>query len=600
MATRCRHDPTTPHNLFQDDPYLSPRTSAEFKLYSLSQESGRAAAKYFVNANPKFFQKDFAQPQIPCLIPEDIEPRLEEVSEAALVERISLRKVKAAVEMYDLLLQSGTAVSMERTNELLDLICLHGDRDPGQKDNPETEDLETPDDPRRKKGRQRKAFDLLRVIWRENNNAERIFNLMPMRDEHSYSALIRGMVKHGAYAKAFNMYTDMLNNRLVGDVHIFNAMITAAPELREKYNEKWELITELLKQMSEQKVQPNLLTFNAILKGLRRCGSLARSQALHTLSEMKAMGIVPSLASFDHVLSIFYKAASSSQGQTDILQEVISEMVGKSFSCQDPDDVNFYCSAMRICLDTKDIEQAYRVLNLLGVGENWRLLGDSYQQSVYYGRFFNLLCIMEHIDVVLKWYKDLVPSVYYPNPQGMKDLLQALDTDSRLDLIPSIWNDIRSLGHGNKADLVEEVLSLMARDKHSPEVQEAFATCALDVKSVFDQEDRGRPSLEWTAPALTHITSLLLAGNKSQQAWGMLSLFKTKNRVPSGGLLEDFLSSCKISGSSQKAVELVQLSAGFCMPATTKLAKRVKEEFELTEEQKVIISDLEVAAEAVE
>lgn len=35
------------------------------KLYSLSMESGRSAAKYFINNNPKFFAKDFAEPHIP-------------------------------------------------------------------------------------------------------------------------------------------------------------------------------------------------------------------------------------------------------------------------------------------------------------------------------------------------------------------------------------------------------------------------------------------------------------------------------------------------------------------------------------------------------
>lgn len=39
--------------------------SALQKLYSLSQESGRSAAKYFVNNYPKFFTKDFAEPHIP-------------------------------------------------------------------------------------------------------------------------------------------------------------------------------------------------------------------------------------------------------------------------------------------------------------------------------------------------------------------------------------------------------------------------------------------------------------------------------------------------------------------------------------------------------
>lgn len=47
----------------------------------------------------------------------------------------------------------------------------------------------------------------------------------------------------------------------------------------------------LLKDMAQQGVQPNLLTFNAVLKALGQCGSLGRSLALQTLSEMKALRI---------------------------------------------------------------------------------------------------------------------------------------------------------------------------------------------------------------------------------------------------------------------------------------------------------------------
>lgn len=41
-------------------------------------------------------------------MPETVALRLEEVSEEALRERIQLRKVTAAVELYDQLLQAGT------------------------------------------------------------------------------------------------------------------------------------------------------------------------------------------------------------------------------------------------------------------------------------------------------------------------------------------------------------------------------------------------------------------------------------------------------------------------------------------------------------
>uniref|UniRef100_A0A7N6AS35 Small ribosomal subunit protein mS39 n=1 Tax=Anabas testudineus TaxID=64144 RepID=A0A7N6AS35_ANATE len=519
LASTVNRDPTAYPYQFQDDPYLSPRNNNEFKMYSLSLESGRAAGKFFVNSNPKFFAKDFAEPHIPCLMPETVSPCLEEVSEEALKERINLRKVTAAVDMYDQLLQAGTAVSMETTHDLLDLICLYCDRNPVQEGGPQTENT---------------VSDFMKTTWKEGNNAERIFNLLPEKDTRCYSALIRGMVMHGAYAKAFSMYTDLLNNRLTADVHIFNALISATPDVREKY-ERWELITDLLNQMSQQKVQPNLLTFNSVLKALRTCGTFPKSQALQTLNEMKAVGI-----------------------GTCVLSP------GNS---------------------GKDLELAYKVQSLVEVGENWRMLGDSYQSSIYYGRFFNLLCLMEHVDVVLKWYRRLIPSLYYPNPQGLKDLLQALDTDSRLDLLPTIWKDIRSLGHDNKLDVVEEVLTLMAREKHSPEVQESFAQCALDVKSVFDGES-GRPSLNWSTSALSHITSLFLRANKTQQAWKMLQLFKSNNRVPPDWLMDDFLSVCRTDGSAQGAVDLVQLSAAFCLPATAQLAKRTVAEFDLTEEQR--------------
>ncbi|XP_031442750.1 pentatricopeptide repeat domain-containing protein 3, mitochondrial [Clupea harengus] len=600
LTSTVKRDPTASHYTFQDDSYLTPRTSGEFKLYSLSQESGKSAAKYFINTYPKFFQKDFAEPHIPCLMPETFQLQIEEVSEAALVERIQLRKVKAAVDMYDQLLQSGTTLSLDLTNDLLDLICLYGDQDPKDDSDPEQkpEDVEeVQDDPRKRRPRIRRASDIVRVVWKENNNAERIFNLMPERDSRSYGALIQGMARHEAYGKAFSTYTDLLNNRLTANVHTFNALILASPEVREKYIEKRELIFELLNQMAEQKVRPNLLTFNAALRALRRCGNMARSQALLIFGEMKALGITPSLASYDHLLGIFYKAASSTQGHTEILQDVLNEISGQSFEPQDPDDVMFFLNAMRVCLEHKDLEAAYRLHSLMQEGENWRLLGDAHQQSMYYGRFFNILCMMEHIDVVLKWYKELIPSLYYPHSQGMIDLLQALDTDGRLDLIPEIWKDIKQIGHDNKVELVDEMLSLMAREKQSSEVQESFAQCALDVKRRYVPTEFGKPVLEWTANSLGSITSILLAAQKRQQAWEMMKLFKASNRVPTDALMEDFLSSIKEVQDANQAVELVQMSARYCLAGTPMLTERVQKEFELTEDHRATLSSLEFSSD---
>uniref|UniRef100_A0A8D3BM92 Small ribosomal subunit protein mS39 n=1 Tax=Scophthalmus maximus TaxID=52904 RepID=A0A8D3BM92_SCOMX len=475
-------NPTAYKYQFQDDPYLSPRSSTEFSLFLFAHESGRSAAKYFINNNPKFFTKDFAEPHIPCLMPETVSLVLEEVSEEALKERITLRKVKASVDMYDQLLQAGTAVSIETTHNLLDLICLYCDREPVEGGGPQTEDTEPGEGVKKRKIRFQQSLVSPKCTWEENNNAERLFNVLPERDTRCYSALIRGMAKHGAYEKAFSMYTGLLNERLK-DTQTQCLCVSLC------------LLQELLTHMKEQEVRPNLLTFNNVLQALKRCGTVAKSKSLQTLYEMKALGIGNYWNTHTHTHIVLLYKGSRRTLTTRILS-------GKSFTCQGPNDGMLECMHCRC--------NFYNINN---------------------GTFFRLLCEREHIDVVLKWYKKLIPTHFYPNSQGLGKLLQALDAGNRLDLLPQIWQDIRTLHHEDKSHLVEELLSLMTRDKHSPEVQESFAACALDVKGVFEIVAHG-PPLEWSPSSLKNITSLLLRANKTQQAWEVLQLFKSKNRIP--------------------------------------------------------------------
>ena len=41
-------------------------------------------------------------------------------------------------------------------------------------------------------------------------------------------------------------------------------------------------------------------------------------------------------------------------------------------------------------------------------------------------------------------------------------------------------SDVKTLGHDNKLELVEELLALMAREKHSPEVSRAWFLVELE------------------------------------------------------------------------------------------------------------------------
>ncbi|KAF1636139.1 Pentatricopeptide repeat domain-containing protein 3, mitochondrial, partial [Eudyptes chrysocome] len=586
-------DPTAAHYMFQDDPFLMPRNAANSRLFSLSKESGRNAAKYIIKQFPQYFDKTFAEPNIPCLMPEILTPQIEGLSEEALKERIHLRRVKDSVDLFDQLIQAGTPVSLETTNSLLDLLCFYGDGE----STPEKEDLEEPgvnaSEQKAPKREFQRGSQPSGSRWRENNNAERIFKIMPERNAHSYCTMIRGMVKHGASAKAYDMYIGLLNERHKADVHTFNALITAVPYLKERFLERWELAKVFLNHMAQQEVQPNLLTFNALLKTLRRCGGVGRSTALLVIKEMEALDIEPSLATYDHLLFILYRGADLCP--SDIISEVLDDVGKRSFAPQDPDDgMDFNISDNLLCLslgekccDLKDIKLAYRLNKVMEKGDNWKFL-DMDRLNAYWSKFFSLLCMMEQIDVVLKWYKEMSSSLFYPTPKNILDLLQALDAANHLEVIPSVWEDMKQLGFNRRQDLLEELLSLMSRERHPDEIQLAFAKCAEEIKAVHEQTRREQSLLEWTGSALGHVALLFSRAGRTQEAWyvNMMEHFQQINRIPTDQVMNEFLNCAKQTNCPDEAIKLVKLAASLGLPSSQRLKNRTEKEFELSEKQK--------------
>ncbi|NXN64098.1 PTCD3 protein, partial [Himantopus himantopus] len=591
-------DPTAAHYMFQDDPFLMPRNAANCRLFSLSKESGRNAAKYIIKEFPQYFDKIFAEPNVPCLMPEVLTPQIEGVSEEALKERIHLRRVKDSVDLFDQLVQAGTPVSLETTNSLLDLLCFYGDGESTlEKEEGQKEDLEEPEvnasEQKAPKRQLQRGSQLFGSRWRENNNAERIFKIMPERNAHSYCTMIRGMVKHGASAKAYDMYMDLLNERHKADVHTFNALITAVPYLKERFLERWELAKVFLNHMAQQGVQPNLLTFNALLKTLRRCGGVGRHMSLLVMKEMEALGIEPSLATYDHLLFIFYRGVDLCP--PGIILEVLDDVEKKSFTPQDPDDGmdfnisdDLHCLSLgEKCCDLKDIKLAYRLNKAMEKGDNWKFL-DIDRLNAYWSKFFSLLCMMEQIDVVLKWYKEMSPSVFYPTPKNILDLLQALDAANHLEVIPSVWEDMKQLGFSRRQDLLEELLSLMSREQHPEEIQLAFAKCAEDIKAVHEQTGREQAPLEWTGSMVGHVALLFSRVGRTQDAWyvNMMERFQQINRIPTEQVMDEFFNCAKQTNCPDEAIKLVKLAESFGLPSSQRLKSRMEKEFELSEKQK--------------
>ncbi|KAK2500869.1 hypothetical protein MC885_021389 [Smutsia gigantea] len=349
---------------------------------------------------------------------------------------------------------------------------------------------------------------------------------------------------------------------------------------------------DLLKQMVAQKVKPNLQTFNTILKCLPRFHLFARLPALQTLREMKAIGIEPSLATYHYIIQLFCHDGFTSKESYAIIYDIMNELTGKKFSSRDPDDSMFFQSAMRVCSSLRDLELAYQVHGLLNTGDNRKFIGSDHRQKYYFSKFFNLLCLMEQIDVTLKWYKDLIPSVFLPHSQTLIDLLQALDVANRLEVIPQIWKDSKEYGHAFRNDLKEEILMLMARDRHPAELQVAFADCAADMKSTYESQGARQTAPDWPANPLNYITVLFLRAGRTQEAWKMLGLFKKHNKIPRNELLSEFMDSAKACNNAAQALEVVKLASAFSLPVCEGLTQRVMAEFAISPEQKESLGNL--------
>lgn len=174
----------------------------------------------------------------------------------------------------------------------------------------------------------------------------------------------------------------------------------------------------------------------------------------------------------------------------------------------------------------------------------------------------------------------------------MIDLLQALDVANRLDMVPQIWKDSKEYGHTFRNELKEEILMLMARDQHPPELQVAFADCAADIKSTYESQDARQTAPEWPASSLNYVAVLFLRAGRTQEAWKMLGLFRKHNKIPRAELLNEFLDSAKASSSPAQAIELVKLASAFSLPVCEGLTRRVMAEFTLTQEQREALGEL--------
>lgn len=221
-----------------------------------------------------------------------------------------------------------------------------------------------------------------------------MFNELKSKTAQAYCSLIKGMAMHNEYKGANDMYEQMKHYNLVPDLNTINALIKLiimAPDSVTNEN-KIDLMMEKLNEIKDYEIMPNLKTFNSCFE-LIKSFNLYQSSipvTLNLFKEMQNLKIEPCLATYSHIVSIFYPNRDIGS-KTGILKQVITQvesMVKKNGAIEwkDTEDGTFFVVSMkRLFLGSKEenISLAKRLHSILLKNNNIAFLNDSHLFNKY-------------------------------------------------------------------------------------------------------------------------------------------------------------------------------------------------------------------------
>ncbi|XP_039275345.1 protein PTCD3 homolog, mitochondrial [Nilaparvata lugens] len=432
LANTVNTDYTAPQYKYHDDPYLIPMSNYAKRSYALSQESGKKAAKWILQEHADLFQHRVADPPIEVFYPKNVYTEESEVELEDLKNAIDHMEVSDSILVFNLLKQKNVDLPREVLQDLLELICFYNEAD--------KEEENLIEERWYKQGIADRSTQ--RKTWKDNNIAESIFQSLDPPDSKSYSAIISGMTSHGQLEVAWRYFEQAKSQGVTLSSGVYNGLIRNAIFVKEDCEARWALIMELLKELNDNKVLPNVGTLNSVMEALADMANYTatREIALRVMADFKRININPSLATYYHLLKLFCRDKSR---PNSILANIINVLEHQELSIVDAKDTFFFTQAMEICCkQLSDLELADRIDRLLHTGNNYNLIGDSIKESIYYRNYFLLKCDHETLDDFFIFYDKLVPNIYVPEPLVTEVILKAIDMNGANHLYSRIWSDI--------------------------------------------------------------------------------------------------------------------------------------------------------------
>lgn len=542
-------------------------------------------------------------PPIEAFIPTKMYTEESTVEIKDLEKLIQNSEVEDAILVYTLLQKSNAEISSELKQSFFEMICFYNCEEPLDEDLIEERWFRQSE-----RGKER-----YKNTWKEGGLAEKMFSEIEVKDTKAYSTIIRGMCKFYQVEKAYSLFNDALAKNITVDVESYNSLLNCVNFLKESTELRWELVLELLNTMKSQNVDPNLGTLNSCLNAVRLMGGKSiREYCVTILSEFKRLNIEPSLTSWTFVLHTFCRERGP---VSHVLIDIMKEIEGKEFQIQDIRDTQFFTTAMDVARNhLNDKNLARRIDDLLHLGDNYNLIGDSFKESVYYRNYFMVIMANEPFEVFMETYYTLVPNVYVPEPAVMEEILKNVEVNGAIEHLPLFWSNMVQFDHVTRESLLVLIAKIMAENAPSPSIPthkdltEKFAVAAYDMFSKVEERNETRvKSIVWTGKLLSDLLHLIGRNEDFQKANEVFEkLYQQQNEIlgePEFSALKQFVDLCIAKKEPTPAIRCLQLCSDVGFPEAKEMAKDIVKGFTLDGNylRKVIqVVGLEIVEEAEE
>ncbi|XP_071865828.1 small ribosomal subunit protein mS39 [Bombus fervidus] len=579
--------------LYHDDPYLIPLKKTEHRVFALSYESGRKAAKWIHNEHRDLFPKHLSEPEIEAFTPLSTYTDKSQVSEEILLRIISKCIVPDALHIYKLL---DYNVSNDTKQILLELLCFYNNEINSQNNSRLEEWFTTKQD---------------KYLWQYMSEINELFEFLKTQDSSTaaaaYNTIICGLAKHSRINEAWLLYHECKEKDIPLNITTYNYLLMRIPEL---FGHKSELqiehLFDVLNAINKKRIKPNVRTLNAALRVIR-FSQLKNGEdiAKRLLMDFKRMNIKFSLASYYYIMLIFMEENKNAHANfVDILLSIGNE----SFSIQDPMDNTFFKHAMYIASTYMDREAGDMIHKLLLTGDNYKLISSAATENVYYVSYISLVLSTSTLDEFFEFYEKLVPNIHVPTKRTFQDIVEHFKHHSSATLmkyLPRLWSDINTLCFTD-LPLKLKVLSLMKMDvlpAASP-LKTIFMDAAWDCWEAIQKEIKTKQ--ETYTPlensTIACIATMLLHGGRIKESIEVLTytieesdlFLPTMNEKQVNELFESYISEKCILG----AFLILKYSVNSGFPHIVKMATELLNLPQLTDAYRKELINL-VGAEAL-